>query len=84
MPDTVVMSGDEVRRSVVSGTLVGAPVSSVMWSELLMISAISFPLGSSVYECQSVKCALTTPVMTECGMPVMHRMQCCISASAVL
>ena len=47
------MSGDEVCSSVVFGTLVGAFVFSVMWSELLMTSAISCPLWSSVYECQS-------------------------------
>ena len=29
---------------------------SVMWSELLMTSAISCPLWSSVYECQSGVC----------------------------
>ena len=34
--------------SVVFGTLVGVFVSRVMWSELLMISAISCPLWSSV------------------------------------
>ena len=44
------MSCDDVCRSVVFGTLVG--VFSVMWSELLMTSAISCPLWSSVYECQ--------------------------------
>ena len=40
MLDTVVMSGDDVCCSVVFGTLVG--VFSVMWSELLMTSAISW------------------------------------------
>ena len=52
MFDTVVMSGDDVCCSVVFGTLVG--VFSVIWSELLMSSAISCPLWSSVYECQRV------------------------------
>ena len=47
--DTVVMSGDYVCCSVVFGTLVGVFVFSVMWSELLMTSAISCPLWSSVY-----------------------------------
>ena len=56
---------------------------SVMWSELLMTSAIS-PLWSSVYECQRVECAFTSPVRTECGMFVMYCMQCCMSVSAVL
>ena len=45
---------------------------SVMWSELLMTSAISCPLWSSVYECQRVECAFTSPVRTECGMFVMY------------
>ena len=40
MLDTVVMSGDDVCCSVVSGTLVAVSVFSVMWSELLMTSAI--------------------------------------------
>ena len=56
----------DVCCSVVFGTLVG--VFSVIWSELLMTSAISCPLWSSVYECQSVECAFTSPVRTECGM----------------
>ena len=43
------MSGDDVCCSVVFGTLVGVFVFSVMWSELLMTSAISCPLWSSVY-----------------------------------
>ena len=51
MLDTVVMSGDDVCCSEVFGTLVGVFVFSVMWSELLMTSAISCPLWSSVYEC---------------------------------
>ena len=84
MLDTVVMSGDDVCSSVVFGTLVGVFVSSVMWTELLMTSAISCPLWSSVYKCQRVECAFTSPVRTECGMFVMYRMQCCMSVSAVL
>ena len=75
MLDTVEISGDDVCCSVVFGTLVG--VFSVMWSELLMTSAISGPLWSSVYECQRVECAFTSPVRTECGMFVMYCMQCC-------
>ena len=74
MLDTVVMSGDDVCCSVVFGTLVGVFVFSVMWSELLMTSAISCPLWSSVYECQRVECAFTSPVRTECGMFVMYCM----------
>ena len=44
MLDTVVISGEDVCCSVVFGTLVGGFVFSVMWSEWLMISAISCPL----------------------------------------
>ena len=44
------ISGEDVCCSVVFGPLVGVLVFSVMWSELLMISAISCPLWSSVYE----------------------------------
>ena len=91
MLDTVVMAGDDVCCSVVFGTLVGVFgtlvgvfVFSVMWSDLLMTSAISCPLWSSVYECQRVECAFTSPVRTECGMFVMYCMQCCRSLSAVL
>ena len=75
-------TGDDVCCSVVFGTLVGVFVFSVMWSELLMTSAIcwlcSYPL---VYECQRVVCSFTSPVRTECGMFVMH---CCMSVSSVL
>ena len=84
MLDTVVMSGDVVCCSVVLVTLVGVFVFSVMWSELLMTSAISCPLWSSVYESQRVECAFTSPVTTECGMFVMYCMQCGMFVSAVL
>ena len=72
MLDTVVMSGDDVCCSVVFGTLVGVFVFSVMWSELLITSAISCPLWSSVNECKRVECAFTSPVRlrdlnTVCG-----------------
>ena len=60
------ISVEDVCCSVVFGTLV-----SVLWSELLMTSAISCPLWSSVYECHRVECAFTSPVRTECGMSVM-------------
>ena len=50
MLDTVVISDDYVCCSVVFYTLVGVFVFSVVWSELLMTSAISCPLLSSVYE----------------------------------
>ena len=57
--------------SMVFSTLVGVFVFSVMWSELLMTSAISCPLWLLVYECHKVECAFTSPVRTECGMFVM-------------
>ena len=44
------MSGDDVCCSVVFGTLVGVFVFSVMWSELLMTSAISCPQCTSARE----------------------------------
>ena len=50
MLDSVVMSSDDVCCSVVFGTLVGVFVFSVMWSELLMTSAISCPLWSTVHD----------------------------------
>ena len=84
MLDTVVISGEEVCCREVFGTLVGVFVFGVMWSELLITSAISCPLWSSVYECQRVEWAFTSPVMTECGMFVMYCMQWCMSVSAVL
>ena len=74
----MVISGEDVCYSVVFGTLVGVFVLSVMWSELLMTSAISCPLWSSVYEYQGVECAFTSPVRTEYGMFVMCCMQWCL------
>ena len=78
------MSGDDVCYNVVFDTAVWVFVFSVIWSELLMTSAISCPLWSSVYEYQIVECAFTSPVRTECGMFKMYCMQCCMSVSAVL
>ena len=69
MLDTVVISGDDVCSNVVFGTLV---VNS------------SCALWSSMYECQRVECAFTSPARTECSMFVMYCMQCCMSVSAVL
>ena len=60
--------GDDVCCSVVFGTLVGVFVFSVMWSELLMTSAISCPLWSSVYECQRV--AAIVQSSQRCQMPL--------------
>ena len=84
MLDTVVISGEDVCCSVGFGTLVGVFVFSVMWSELLMASANSCPRRSSVYECQRVECAFTSPVRTECVMFLMYCMQCCMSVSTVV
>ena len=84
MFDTLVISGEYVCCSVVFGTLVGVFAFSVMWSELLMTSAISCPLWSSVYEYQKVECTFTSPMRTDCGMFVMCCMQCCMSVSIVL
>ena len=53
MLDTVVMSGDDVCCSVVFGTLVGVFVFSVMWSELLMTSAILVVLCG--HQCTSAR-----------------------------
>ena len=64
MLDTVVIFGDDVCCSVMFSTLVVVFVFSVMWSELLMTFAISCPLWSSVYECQRVECAFSSPVRT--------------------
>ena len=66
------------------GTLVGVSVFSVIWSKLLMASAISYPLWSSEYKCQRVECAFTSRVRTECGMFVMCCMQCCMHVPTVL
>ena len=64
----MLISGEDVCCSMVFGTLVGVFVFNVMWSELLMTSAICCPLWSSVYECHKVECAFTSLVKTECGM----------------
>ena len=53
----------------------------IVWC--LALSAMSCPLWSSVYECQSVECAFTCPVRTECGMFVMYCMQGCMFISKV-
>ena len=52
MLDTVVISGDNICCSVVIGTLVGVFVISIMWSELLMISAIKVLCG---HQCMSAR-----------------------------
>ena len=72
--DTMVIFGEDVCCSVVFGILVGVFVFSVMWSVLLITSAIRCPLWSSVYEYHKVECTFTSPARNECGMFVM----CCI------
>ena len=61
----------------------GVSVLSVMWLELESVSEISSPRWSSVYECQSVECAFTSPVIIELGMLVMYCMQFVMSVSVV-
>ena len=84
MLSTVVIPGEYVCCSMVFGTLMGVFVFIGMWFKLWMTSPISCPLWSSVFECQRVDCAITSPVRNECGMFVMCCMQCCISVSTVL
>ena len=71
----VVMSGDVGCCCALFGTLVGVSVLSVMWLELESVSEIISPRWSSVYECQSVECAFTSPVIIELGMLVVYCMQ---------
>ena len=78
MLDTVVISGEDVSCSVVFGTLVDEFMFSVMWSELLMTSVISYPLWSSVYEYQKVECVFASPVRAECGMFVRYCTECSV------
>ena len=59
MQDTVVISREEVCCSVVFGTLVGVSMFGAILSELMMTSAISYPLWSSEHECQKMKCAVS-------------------------
>ena len=49
-----------------------------------MIFGISCLLWSSVFKCQRVECAVTSPMRTECGIFVMRCIQCCMSMSTVL
>ena len=79
----VVMSGDVGCWCALFGTLVGVSVLSVMWLELESVSKISSPRCASVYECQSVECAFTSPVIIELGMLVMYCMQFVMSVSVV-
>ena len=79
----VVMSGDVGCWCALFGTLVGVSVLNVMWLELESVSEISSPRWSSVYECQSVECAFTSPVIIELGMLVMYCMHFVMSVSVV-
>ena len=51
--------------------------------ELESVSEISSPRWSSVYECQSVECAFTSPMIIELGKLVMYCMQFVRSVSVV-
>ena len=57
--------GDDVCCRVVFCTMFGVFVFSFMLSELLMIFAISCSRWSSMYECQRVQGAFTSPMGTE-------------------
>ena len=59
----VVMSGEVGCWSECGGFRVCVSVFSVMWLEFSIRSEMSVPLWSSVCECQSVECALMSPVM---------------------
>ena len=67
MLETVVISSDDVCCSVVFRSLVCVFVFSVKWFKLIMTYTISCRMWSSVYECQRVECAFTSPVRTECN-----------------
>ena len=51
--------------------------------ELESVSEISSPRWSSVYECQSVESAFTSPVIIELGKLVMYCMQFVMPVSVV-
>ena len=63
--------------------VLGVSVLSVMWLELESVPEINSPRWSSVYECQSVECAFTSPVIIEIGMLVMYCIQFVMSVSVV-
>ena len=52
--------------------------------ELESVSEISSPRWSSVYECQSVECAFTSPVIIELGKLVMYCMQFVMSVVSMV
>ena len=68
----VVTSGDDGCRCPLPGTPVGVSVLSVMWLDSESVLETSPPRWSSVYECQSVECVFTSPVIIELGMLVMY------------
>ena len=78
--DTVMTSGEDVCFSVVFGTLIGV-LSSVMWSELLMTSAIS------CHHCTSAR-ELSVRSHLRCGMfmlyAVLHVHVCCFVVRVVV
>ena len=76
--DIAVMSGDVVCCSVVCGTLVGVSVFSIICSELLIMSGISYLFGRQCVD-QSVECVYTSPVSIESGLLVTCCMQCAMS-----
>ena len=78
MLDTVVISCDDVVCSVVLALWLGCLCLVLCGPSCT--SAISSRLWSSVYICQRVECAYTSPVRTECGMFAMY----CMPVSAVL
>ena len=80
----VVMSGDVGCWCALFGTLVGVSVlECYVVGVRESVSEISSPRWSSVYECQSVECAFTSPVIIELGMLVMYCMQFVMPVSVV-
>ena len=61
----LVIYGEDVCCSVGFGTMVGVAVFSVIWSDLLMPSAIICFMWSSVYECQRVECGVCVHISAE-------------------
>ena len=72
------ISGDDACCSVVLGTLVDVFVFSVMWFRLLLTSAISCLMWSSVYECQRVECSITSQVCTVCSVVCLCQLFCSV------
>ena len=66
----VVMSGEVSCWSALLGFLVGLFSLSMIWSDSSIKSAMVSSLWSSVVECHRVECALTSPVIMLCCVPV--------------